>query len=98
MKRELPTVYDHAAVEQTVYDRWLTKKAFAAIPEANSAMRNSVAVLLGTISYMEGDFAGVMRYSQDALERDNFMTAEMAKDFGLIDKILEKRAEPIDSK
>jgi LuxR family maltose regulon positive regulatory protein len=46
------------------------KQAFAAIPEANSAMRNSVAVLLGTISYMEGDFAGVMRYSQDALERD----------------------------
>ncbi len=35
---------------------------------------------------------------EDALERDNFMTAEMAKDFGLIDKILEKRAEPSDSK
>ena len=46
------------------------KQAFAAIPEANSAMRNSVAVLLGTISYMEGDFAGVMHYCQDALERD----------------------------
>jgi ATP-dependent Clp protease protease subunit len=35
---------------------------------------------------------------EEALERDNFMTAETAKDFGLIDKILEKRAEPIDSK
>ena len=26
-----------------------------------------------------------------ALERDNFMTAEEAKDFGLIDKVVEKR-------
>ena len=30
------------------------------------------------------------------LERDNFMTAEQAKDWGLIDKIVEKRAEPED--
>jgi ATP-dependent Clp protease protease subunit len=28
---------------------------------------------------------------EDALERDTFMTAEMAKDFGLIDKMIEKR-------
>ena len=35
---------------------------------------------------------------EEALERDNFMTAETAKDFGLIDKVLEKRAEPSDSK
>src|SRR5688500_12475429 len=35
---------------------------------------------------------------EEALERDNFMTAETAKEFGLIDKILEKRAEPSDSK
>ena len=27
-----------------------------------------------------------------ALERDNFMTAEVAKDFGLIDKVVEKRS------
>ncbi len=33
-----------------------------------------------------------------ALERDNFLTAEMAKDFGLIDKILEKRPEMSESK
>jgi ATP-dependent Clp protease protease subunit len=26
-----------------------------------------------------------------ALERDNFMTPENAKDFGLIDKVVEKR-------
>ena len=28
---------------------------------------------------------------EDALERDTFMTAEMAKDFGLIDKVIDKR-------
>jgi len=29
-----------------------------------------------------------------ALERDNFMTAEAAKEFGLVDDILHKRPEP----
>ena len=29
----------------------------------------------------------------NALERDNFMTAEQARDFGLIDKVIDKRAE-----
>jgi ATP-dependent Clp protease, protease subunit len=29
----------------------------------------------------------------DALERDTFLTAEGAKDFGLIDKVIEKRPE-----
>jgi ATP-dependent Clp protease protease subunit len=28
-----------------------------------------------------------------ALERDNFMTAEAARDFGLIDKVIDKRPE-----
>jgi ATP-dependent Clp protease protease subunit len=28
---------------------------------------------------------------EDALERDTFMTAEMARDFGLIDKVIDKR-------
>lgn len=46
------------------------EEAYAAIPEGNTGMRNSVAVVLGTIHYMEGDFAGAMRYYQDALERD----------------------------
>jgi len=27
-----------------------------------------------------------------ALERDNFMTAQIAKDFGLIDEVVEKRS------
>ena len=35
---------------------------------------------------------------EDALDRDNFMTAEQAVSFGLVDKILEKRPEPSDSK
>src|SRR6266446_926362 len=30
---------------------------------------------------------------EDALERDMFLTADMAKEFGLIDKVIEKRAE-----
>jgi len=30
---------------------------------------------------------------EEALERDTFLTSEMAKDFGLIDKVIEKRAE-----
>jgi ATP-dependent Clp protease protease subunit len=28
---------------------------------------------------------------EDALERDYFLTAEMARDFGVIDKVIEKR-------
>jgi ATP-dependent Clp protease protease subunit len=35
---------------------------------------------------------------EDALERDNFLTAEQAVAFGLIDKVLEKRPELSDSK
>lgn len=30
---------------------------------------------------------------QDSMERDNFMTAEQAKDFGLVDEIVEKRLD-----
>ena len=33
---------------------------------------------------------------EDALERDNFMTPEEAKDWGLIDEIVETRAKPDD--
>ena len=28
---------------------------------------------------------------EDALERDKFMTAEMAAEFGLVDKVIDKR-------
>jgi ATP-dependent Clp protease, protease subunit len=28
---------------------------------------------------------------EDALERDTFLTAEMAKDFGIVDKVIDKR-------
>jgi ATP-dependent Clp protease protease subunit len=30
-----------------------------------------------------------------ALERDNFMTSEQARDFGLIDKVIDKRPEEV---
>ncbi len=33
---------------------------------------------------------------EKALERDNFMTADAAKDFGLIDNVIDKRPEPAD--
>ncbi|HEY3343755.1 MAG TPA: AAA family ATPase, partial [Anaerolineaceae bacterium] len=45
-------------------------QAFAAIPEENVGMRNSVAVILGTIYYMEEDFLTARRYFEDSLERD----------------------------
>ena len=35
---------------------------------------------------------------EQALERDNFLTAEAAKEFGLIDKVIEKRPVPAESK
>ena len=37
---------------------------------------------------------GRTRAVDRALERDNFMTAEAAKEFGLIDQVLSKRPEP----
>ena len=35
---------------------------------------------------------------EDALERDTFLTAEMAKDFGIIDRMIEKRPAELDPK
>ncbi|MGL4294988.1 MAG: ATP-dependent Clp protease proteolytic subunit [Aestuariivirga sp.] len=34
---------------------------------------------------------------EEALERDNFFTSEKALEFGLIDKVLDKRAVPVES-
>ena len=45
-------------------------EAYQRIPESDTGMRNSVAVVLGTLHYMEGDFSNAMRYYEDALERD----------------------------
>jgi ATP-dependent Clp protease protease subunit len=39
-----------------------------------------------------------MKSIENALERDNFFTAEAAKEFGLIDKVLDKRPVPTESK
>src|SRR4030088_2370383 len=33
---------------------------------------------------------------EDALERDYFLSAEAAQEFGLVDRVLEKRPEPVD--
>ncbi|HKC33945.1 MAG TPA: ATP-dependent Clp protease proteolytic subunit, partial [Xanthobacteraceae bacterium] len=33
---------------------------------------------------------------EDALERDYFLTAEAAQEFGLVDRVLEQRPEPVD--
>jgi ATP-dependent Clp protease protease subunit len=35
---------------------------------------------------------------EDALERDTFLTAEMAKDFGIIDRMIDKRPEDPNAK
>ena len=35
---------------------------------------------------------------EDALERDYFLTAEAARDFGLVDKVIEKRPEELSPK
>ena len=35
---------------------------------------------------------------EDALERDTFLTAEGARDFGLIDKVIDKRPVPVEGK
>ncbi len=32
---------------------------------------------------------------EDALERDYFLTADMAKDFGLVDKVIDRRPEEL---
>jgi ATP-dependent Clp protease, protease subunit len=39
-----------------------------------------------------------MKTVEHALERDNFFTAETAKEFGLIDKVLDKRPVPSETK
>ncbi len=44
--------------------------AYARIPDDFVGMRNSVAIILGTIYYMENDFSTAMYYFEDALERD----------------------------
>jgi len=35
---------------------------------------------------------------EDALERDTFLTAEMAKDFGIVDSVIFKRPEEVTPK
>jgi ATP-dependent Clp protease, protease subunit len=39
-----------------------------------------------------------MKAIEEALERDNFFTAERARDWGIVDKVIEKRPVPSESK
>lgn len=45
-------------------------QAIETVPVENVGMRNSIAVVLGTIHYMEGDFQTAAGYFRDAIERD----------------------------
>jgi LuxR family transcriptional regulator, maltose regulon positive regulatory protein len=44
--------------------------AYSAIPESSTGMRNSLAIVLGTLYYMNGEFSLAMQYYQDAMQRD----------------------------
>jgi LuxR family maltose regulon positive regulatory protein len=46
------------------------EQAYAAIPESNPGMRNSVGMILGMICFMEGDFTAARRYYDAALALD----------------------------
>jgi ATP-dependent Clp protease protease subunit len=35
---------------------------------------------------------------EDALERDKFLTADQARDFGIVDKVIDKRLEELPAK
>ena len=39
-----------------------------------------------------------LKKSEDALERDYFLTADAAKEFGLVDKVIDKRLEEVQGK
>ena len=52
--------------------------AYAAIPEINPGMHNSVAVVIGMICFMEGDFASALRYYEDALALDKRVNGTIA--------------------
>ncbi len=43
---------------------------YANIPEENVGMKNSVGVAIGTLFFMEGNFADAVRFFEDAVERD----------------------------
>ena len=47
-----------------------TVQPVEAVPEENTGMRNSVAVMLGTIQFMEGHFGAAEAFYREALDRD----------------------------
>ncbi len=46
------------------------EEGYNAIPEENVGMKNSVGVAIGTVYFMEGNFAAALHYFEEALERD----------------------------
>ena len=62
---------------------------------------NVEAAYLGAGGILEGiaralqldELARTVETGEDALERDKFLTADMARDFGIVDKVIDKRPE-----
>jgi ATP/maltotriose-dependent transcriptional regulator MalT len=75
--RTIRAFLDDSQNKPVVIDETL-KQALAAIPETNTAMHNSVVVLLATLCYMEGDFTSAIHYCQYALERDKRIDGTIA--------------------
>lgn len=46
------------------------KDAILSVPEENVGMRNSIAVVIGSIFFMEGEFKQAVDFFRDAIERD----------------------------
>ncbi len=45
-------------------------EGYAAVPEENVGMKNSMAVVIATIYFMEGNFSAALHYFEDTLERE----------------------------
>jgi LuxR family maltose regulon positive regulatory protein len=52
--------------------------AYAAIPEENPGMRNSVGVVIGMLYFMEGEFDTALRYYEEAIVLDHRMNGTNA--------------------
>src|SRR5439155_147094 len=59
-------------------------------------LRERIIFITGAID--EKHTGQSLKAVEHALERDNFFTADAAREFGLIDKVIEKRPMPVESK
>ena len=82
----------------TAQDR--TKQAFKGIRGGLASLKNAVFSLRGAFVGLGAglviksfvDTGKSVEEIKSALERDNFMTADVAQSFGLIDEVVEKRS------